>query len=97
MKYWNIQRYREYRKHHKSVEKKGLLQRNVMTEDVIVTSTKGIANTFAKFCSNLYAEEKHDEDEGIDEEETTHSHKELDMSEDQAKRSNENTSRSRRG
>ena len=39
--------------------------------DEIVTSRKGIANTFAKFHINLYAEGKHDEDEGIHDEETT--------------------------
>ena len=55
-------------------------------KDEIVTSRKGNADTFATYYSSLYAKEKNDEDEKIDEEGTPMSHKELDVNEDQTKR-----------
>ena len=44
-----------------------ITQRN--GKDEIEASRKGLANTFAKFYSNLYSEEKHEEDKKDDEEE----------------------------
>ena len=52
-----------------SRKKKVLISQMRNEEDEIEASRKGIANTFAKFYSSLYAKEKHDQDEEIDEEE----------------------------
>ena len=70
----------------KSTKKKVLTPKIRDEKDEIVTSRKGIANTFAKFYDKLHAKGKHDEDEGIHDEETTNSNKELDVSEDHTKK-----------
>ena len=75
----------------KSAKEKVLTPKIHDEQDKIVTSGKGIANTFAEFHSNLHAKEEHDEHAGVDEGKTTQRHTEKDAREEQRKRNNENS------
>ena len=74
-----------------SARKKTLTPKLRDEKDEVITFRKGIANTFAKFYSKLYAKEKQDEEESIEDKEKMSDHTKLKVNEELVKKANENT------
>ena len=68
----------------KSRKKSVLISQMRNEEDDVEASRKGIADTFTKFYSSLYAKEEHDDVEDIEVEEIPTNHEELSKSQDQS-------------